>query len=391
MAERTASMRGGDEGRTSDAELASLRAQIKRDQDEKDALRADAEAARRDRDDAHRKLTGEVDQRFTAEESNITEALASADVEADRLEQRIAELNEKGEYAEAAKASREMARVEAKRMSLETRKESLQGEKSRAKATAEAAAKAAAARPASAKDPLEGLTQPAKDWIRNHPEWLTDKSYQNRVTSAHYKALADGIQVDSTRYFRFIENEIGEGDDGGGDNRRDQRGDRQGRDRGGRTERDDDSALSDASNLQDAGGGVDIDDEPAVVLDDDDDLYRQSQETVRQAAARAAAARQDNGARRDTRDTRDNDGGRRSRASSAAPPSRGGATPNGRQRSQSNGDGRVRLNALEAEIALASYPPGEHPGIKSKEDAYRAYHSQKMSLDADGRLGTRRT
>ena len=57
-------------------------------------------------------------------------------------------------------------------------------------------------------------------------------------------------------------------------------------------------------------------------------------------------------------------------------------------RARTNGQS-VRLTAIEAEVALGAYPPGEYPNIKTKEDAYRMYHSKKMELESEGRLGVR--
>jgi hypothetical protein len=380
MPERTASAPdAGDRTRTSDAELAALRAELQRAREEKDAAHREAETARRERDDAGRRLTSEVDQRYTAEEKSIEESLASSKSEIERLEEQVAELNEKGDFKAAAKATTAMTAAQARIISLEQRKTAIDGEKGRAKAAAAAAAERAP------KDPLTGLSEPAKAWIRRHPQWMTDKAYQDRVTSAHYAAKAKGIAVDSDRYFRFIETAIGERrDDVDRDADRGGDRDRQDRNRGGDV--DADSPLSGAADVDDAENGeIVIEGEPDVPIDGGDDLYQDAEDTVRRARERARE--------REVERPRagDRDAGRRgSRTSAAAPPSRGGS-PQAGTRPRQSGDGRTRLTAIEAEIALSSYPPGEHPGIKTKEDAYRAYHAQKTQLDSEGRLGVRRT
>lgn len=65
-------------------------------------------------------------------------------------------------------------------------------------------------------DPVEKvaatLTPRSADWVRKHPEYVTDPKKQNKMVAAHYAAMAEGHEVDSTDYFRFVESTLGVND-----------------------------------------------------------------------------------------------------------------------------------------------------------------------------------
>ena len=62
-------------------------------------------------------------------------------------------------------------------------------------------------------DPVEAfasqLTLRSADWIRRHPQCVTDPRLQQKMIAAHNLALADGISPDSDEYFAAVESTLG--------------------------------------------------------------------------------------------------------------------------------------------------------------------------------------
>lgn len=81
-----------------------------------------------------------------------------------------------------------------------------------AKVNLEAQAKAADARPQQQQqqaDPLERLPEPAKQWLRAHPEYLTDQRKNRKIQVLHDDALEQGHPEFSPAYFEFVETQLG--------------------------------------------------------------------------------------------------------------------------------------------------------------------------------------
>lgn len=53
------------------------------------------------------------------------------------------------------------------------------------------------------------LSAKSADWIRRHPECVTDVSMNQQMIGAHTMALGKRIPVDSPEYFEFIESQLG--------------------------------------------------------------------------------------------------------------------------------------------------------------------------------------
>lgn len=62
-------------------------------------------------------------------------------------------------------------------------------------------------------DPVEmlarSLTPASAKWVREHPECATDDVKRNKMVSAHYDAVSEGIKPDSPEYFQFVEQKLG--------------------------------------------------------------------------------------------------------------------------------------------------------------------------------------
>ena len=87
-------------------------------------------------------------------------------------------------------------------------------------------------------DPVEafianaGVSRRSADWLREHPECITDPRKQRETARAHEDAVYEGISPDTRAYFEFIEEKMGIGNG----SHRDDAGDR-GRARDDRVER----------------------------------------------------------------------------------------------------------------------------------------------------------
>jgi multidrug efflux pump subunit AcrA (membrane-fusion protein) len=59
-------------------------------------------------------------------------------------------------------------------------------------------------------DPIEKfasqLSPKSADWVRKHPEFVTDPKLYQKMVAAHQMTVSDGIVVDTPAYFREIEN-----------------------------------------------------------------------------------------------------------------------------------------------------------------------------------------
>ena len=154
--------------------------------------RAEAEAAR-----------GQVADR---EADSIASGLSAAEAEAEAAQQAYAAAMEAGNFTDAAKAQRRMARAEAESVRLTEAKASLETRKVTSPEPARQP-------PPEQTDPVEAFiaqrTEPTQRWLRQHKDWITDPKKNARLTSAHYSAVAEGLTADTDEYFEHVETQIG--------------------------------------------------------------------------------------------------------------------------------------------------------------------------------------
>ena len=206
---------GGAPPKTEDREPVSqedLRALLERGKRQIEAERqardrAEARAAELERaaQEAQGALRTQTGARFQAEESALDVAISAAEREADALVAQIGQLQADGNFADAAKMQRALARAEANAASLSERKASL--------ATARLAAATEAPptvtrqdAPAAGQIDLSRYSQPQRKWIRDHPEYLEDDKLRTRLAGAHFLAVSEGCEIDSPEYFAVLEN-----------------------------------------------------------------------------------------------------------------------------------------------------------------------------------------
>lgn len=193
----------GQGDNVSDEDLRAMLAQERKARQQERDQRTRAE---RERDDARGHATTAIDQRWQAEEQSLDAGLAAVETEADGLEQRIAALNAEGSYAEAAKASRQLAKAEAQISLINQKKTWLTDAREATKQQAEAAP-----RQQPRQQPREGGIDMAqfsprqREWIEEHPEYRTSPRFRDLVAGAHFEAKNAGIVVDSEEYFDAID------------------------------------------------------------------------------------------------------------------------------------------------------------------------------------------
>lgn len=168
---------------------------------EKVSVEQRASRAERERDEARGTAVTQGEARFLAEEAAIAGRIASNEQEATRLEKDQATALSEGRFEDAAKISRQMAKIEAQVQKdtdyatfLSTKREEVRQQ--------------AAAQPAQQQTQGVDLSQYSakqRAWIDRHPEYLTDERLRQKAAAGHYAAVADGIEVDTPEYFERID------------------------------------------------------------------------------------------------------------------------------------------------------------------------------------------
>lgn len=198
---------GNSYGPISDDDLNELR----RSRDDANAQLARERTNRarieRERDEARGQMHSAVEERWRAEEEALDGSLSASESEADGLEARIAQLNADGAFAEAAKASRQLSKLEAQIAQIGQRKQWLTETREQQKQQAQRQPPRRQGGDVSVD--LTSYSDRQRQWIeQDHPEYLTDAKFRQRVAAAHYAAVAEGSDIDSDDYFASIEDKI---------------------------------------------------------------------------------------------------------------------------------------------------------------------------------------
>lgn len=128
----------------------------------------------------------------------VTNAIETVKQSTDVLKANYREAMSNGDFDTAAEIQSAMATNAAKLLQLE------QG-----KAALEAQALEPAPPPYRYEDPVEAFTSQlsyrSAQWVRRHPEFVTDQRLNSKMVAAHNLAIADGIEPDTDDYFNAIE------------------------------------------------------------------------------------------------------------------------------------------------------------------------------------------
>lgn len=175
----------------------------------------DIEAVRRKLDEADRARIAaeqralEAERRASSATANVASsqmavldsALDALTTQREQLEGKLEEAFSSGDFKAAAKLQGDISDVAVRRMEIEKGKTALQ------------ASTAAAAAAPGAGDVVEQfasrLEKPAADWIRAHPDYVTDPMKNAHMLEQHYAAVRKGIKQGSPDYFTFIEIGLG--------------------------------------------------------------------------------------------------------------------------------------------------------------------------------------
>ncbi len=148
-----------------------------------------------------------------AEYDAILNAIGAAESEAEAAQRDIAIATEATDSKAVGEASRRLARAEGRLAQLEDGKLAIE----RAKTTQAARAKEQQEQPVQQQKPtvdqyidqLPNLLPSQRDWLREHPETLTDTRKNMRLQSAHVEAEDAGLRPGTKKYFAFIEQRLG--------------------------------------------------------------------------------------------------------------------------------------------------------------------------------------
>ncbi len=153
-----------------------------------------------------------------AEYDAILNAIGAAEGEAETAQRDIAAATEASDSKAVAEASRRLARAESRLGQLEDGKVAIE----RAKTAAAARAKEPPKEPKPQTveeyiNQLPNLMQSQRDWLRSHPDALTDQRKNLRLQGAHVEAEDKGFRPGTDKYFTYLEERLGykepEGDD----------------------------------------------------------------------------------------------------------------------------------------------------------------------------------
>jgi len=309
---------------------------LKRQLDETKRRLSDSESARRAERDGRlrgeQQIRAESQGRFMAQKSAVESSIHAHETAISGFEAELAAAMRAGNSEASAKITRDIAR-------LETRLEGLRNSKEQI----DAIERQGGPQPQLQVDPTEdprirNMSATSKDWVKRHPQFLTDESFFNETVGYHNLAKAKKIEVDSAKYFAFIEYKLG---------------------------------LSD----------VDPEEEP------DSEQRRPSarqQADISGDITPADIERDNRGFDRERRPDRRPERG--DATSSAARPSRGAAN-SGESYAESghSGTGDAYLTPAELEIAQLSYPD---EWAKDPRIARRLYSDHKKYLKSIGKIGT---
>lgn len=172
---------------------------IAREQADKLAL-AEAESA---------KARGEaIDQRRGSIESSIVASQTESDMA--RRDYQLA--LEAGDFQKAAEANQKQIRAAAIVASLEQKKTALDEAPRQQAAEPARPYQGAVTQPQPSNDIeayIRTKTPRTQEWLRAHPETVTDERMNNKTVAAHYEARSEGYSPDTDSYFDFIDRRLG--------------------------------------------------------------------------------------------------------------------------------------------------------------------------------------
>lgn len=177
-----------------------------------ETLKANLRASQdRERDERTARLAAEARANNAGKEVQdtnlalVTNAIATINQSQDTLEANMAQAATDGDWAAHAKLNRQMQANEAKLAQLENGKTALEAE---AKNPRQPERRTSG-------DPVEDfisgvdITRQSADWLREHPDYVTNPAKNREMIAAHNLLMARGVRVDTPEYFSGVENVLG--------------------------------------------------------------------------------------------------------------------------------------------------------------------------------------
>lgn len=133
----------------------------------------------------------------------VSSAITQAEHDSTILRAEYATAMESGDYLKTAEIQDKLSRNAARIVQLETGKQQLERhlESTKTEVTREV------------NDPVEKiasqLSSKSAEFIRRHPEYVTDPRKNARLMGAHNYALSEGLVADSPEYFEYLEKNMG--------------------------------------------------------------------------------------------------------------------------------------------------------------------------------------
>lgn len=161
-------------------------------------------------EDARRARSESASAGKTVHETNlalVTNAIANTNAAIDRMESDYAQALQDGDHAAAAKINRSMSQSMSELSQLEGGKLALEAE---AKNPRQPERRTSG-------DPVEDfisgvdITRQSADWLRAHPDYVTNPGKNAEMIAAHNLLMARGVRVDTPEYFSGVENVLGIG------------------------------------------------------------------------------------------------------------------------------------------------------------------------------------
>lgn len=127
----------------------------------------------------------------------VVSAIDTVNRDIDLLKQAHTFAMQNGDFARATEIQSEMSANAAKLLQLENGRQAMESAPRKPEPVAPPA------------DPVEAfasqLSRRSADWVRQHPEFVTDPRMNAKMIAAHNLAVADGIPTDTDEYFEAIE------------------------------------------------------------------------------------------------------------------------------------------------------------------------------------------
>lgn len=200
---------GQKEAAVNDADLDDLRKQLEAEKRARQSTEQRLSTAERERTEVQRTAKTAVEGQLQAQSDSIESMLKAAASDADRLESELVAANEAGRFKDAAALSRKLTSKQVEVENLTAAKDQIGRHIEKVKAAPDPAQVSAEEKA------LAPYSEASKAWIRQHPEFLSDQKFYNKVMAANYDAVAEGHAIDSAEYFDFIERRVGLKSDAG--------------------------------------------------------------------------------------------------------------------------------------------------------------------------------